>query len=162
RYDDVTRVGPHGAFRFYRASGLGSSARLADVVGSPPFRIDARSIAGSALLLPRPLTETPYRGVSATWQVASEAVGQEPTLRAPNAPEEAAVLLRTALTNAVDRSLSDVRRVAVMTGGLDSSTLLALAVEWAKRTGGSAFGVTLDFEGPCSDRPYVRALEQQM
>ncbi|AKV00802.1 Asparagine synthetase [Labilithrix luteola] len=51
-------------------------------------------------------------------------------------------------------------RVAVATGGgLDSAALLALANAWAQRTGGTAFGVALDFESIGDDRPHLRALQ---
>jgi asparagine synthetase B (glutamine-hydrolysing) len=76
---------------------------------------------------------------------------------------DAPAALRRALEDAVDAALVGVRRVAVMTGGgIDSSVLLALATRWAKRTGGSAFAISLDFEGPGDDRPHLRALEQHL
>jgi asparagine synthase (glutamine-hydrolysing) len=74
-------------------------------------------------------------------------------------PGAAAALLRDAVEAAVERALEGVRRVAVLTGGgVDSSALLAFAVARARRVGGSAFGVALDFDGPGDDRPHRRAL----
>lgn len=76
---------------------------------------------------------------------------------------EAPAFLRGALEDAVDVALRGVRRVAVSTGGgLDSSVLLALAVQWARRNGGSAFAVSLDFEGPGDDRPHLAALQRHL
>ena len=91
--------------------------------------------------------------------------------RAPDAPgpgrattlEEAPAFLRRALETAVDTALAGVRRAAVLTGGgLDSSVMLGLAMRWAQRTGGSAFAVSLDFEGSGDDRPHLRALEAHL
>jgi asparagine synthase (glutamine-hydrolysing) len=71
-------------------------------------------------------------------------------------------MLQSSIEATLDRMLSGVRRVAVLTGGLDSSALLAFASRWAKRTGGSEFVITLDFDGPGDDRPHLRALEQML
>jgi asparagine synthase (glutamine-hydrolysing) len=79
----------------------------------------------------------------------------------PSTPEEAASAVRDALEGAMDRLLAGASRVAVMTGGgVDSGALLACAVRWARRTGGSAFSVSLDFEARGDDRPHMRELER--
>jgi len=83
--------------------------------------------------------------------------------RTARTPLEAATVLRRALEAAVARALVGVRRVAVLTGGgLDSGALLALAVAWAKKTGGSAIGVALDYEAEGDDRPHLRALQDHL
>jgi asparagine synthetase B (glutamine-hydrolysing) len=102
---------------------------------------------------------TPYRGVSAELVTAPLRGRREaqPTLA------EAPAFLRRALDAAVDAALVGVRRIAVMTGGgLDSSVLLGLTMRWAERTGGSAFAVSLDFEGPGDDRPHLLAMERHL
>ncbi len=77
--------------------------------------------------------------------------------------QESPAFLRRALERSVDVALDGVRRVAVMTGGgLDSSVLLGLAVQWARRTGGTAFAACLDFGGPGDDRPYLSALQKHL
>lgn len=102
---------------------------------------------------------TPYVGVDVEHVTVAprEVRTESPSL------EQAPAFVRRALVDAVDTALVGVRRVAVMTGGgIDSSVLLALATHWAKRTGGSAFAISLDFEGPGDDRPHLRALERHL
>ena len=119
-----------------------ASVLAAWVVGEPP---NARG-------------RTPYQGID-----VEEVSAPSPRPRAEPTLAEAPAFLRRALTDAVDAALVGVRRVAVMTGGgIDSSVLLGLAAGWAKRTGGSAFAVSLDFEGPGDDRPHMRALETHL
>jgi len=147
-------------FLFRTASA--SSPFLSRVVFQAELTLDPRALAARLLLRPptHP-TETIYREVSATRVRAAEIGG--PGAPPPGSPAEAAVALRAALEVAVDRTLAGAKRVAVMTGGgVDSSTLLALAVGRARRRGGSAFGVALDFEGPGDDRPHRRVLETEL
>jgi asparagine synthase (glutamine-hydrolysing) len=71
--------------------------------------------------------------------------------------------MRAALERSVERTIGSARRVAVMAGGgLDSAVLLALTIQWARRSGATAFAVALDFAGPGDDRPYLRALEAKL
>lgn len=97
--------------------------------------------------------------------VELELVTRSPRVVAePCASRDAApAFLRGALERAVDVALAGVRRAAVLTGGgLDSAVLMGLAMAWAKRTGGSAFAVSLDFESAGDDRPHLRALEHHL
>jgi asparagine synthase (glutamine-hydrolysing) len=78
-------------------------------------------------------------------------------------PDEAIAIVRAAIEGTVRRAVGGARRVAVLTGGgVDSAALLAVAVAHARATGGSAFGVALDFEGPGDDRPHLAALEAHL
>lgn len=114
--------------------------------------------------LPADLGETPYRGVTCSLDdAAAAATPDDGDGETPRSPECAARILRAELEGAVTRALGPVRRVAVLTGGgLDSAGLLALAVDWARRTGGSAFAVALDFAAEGDDRPSLRALEASL
>lgn len=108
---------------------------------------------------PNDPARTPYCGIDVE-QVTTpprDLRGGSPSLR------DAPAFLRRALVDTVDAALVGARRVAVMTGGgIDSSALLGLATRWAERTGGSAFAISLDFEGPGDDRPHLRALERAL
>lgn len=78
-------------------------------------------------------------------------------------PSVLARRLRLGIEELLDRVLAGVTRVAVLAGGgVDSSILLAHAVAWAKRTGGTAFGVALDFASPGDDRPHREALRAHL
>ncbi|HSO37127.1 MAG TPA: asparagine synthase C-terminal domain-containing protein, partial [Labilithrix sp.] len=155
-------VSPPSPFLFRSSSAAQASSLLAELVADRTFALDARALAARVLL--RPPThpgETPYVGIVAD-RVHRPDAGTWPVPRAAT-PAEAAVAVREALVRAVDRALEGVKRVAVMTGGgVDSSALLALAVERARRVGGSAFGVALDFEGPGDDRPHRSALARYL
>lgn len=108
---------------------------------------------------PNALERSPYRGVDVEHVTVAP---REPRRARPHLVD-APAFLRRALVDAVDAALVGVRRVAVLTGGgIDSSVLLGLATDWAKRTGGSAFGVALDFEGRGDDRPHLLALERHL
>lgn len=138
-----------------------ASARLEDVVRGRSCELDARALAARMLLLP-PFRrgETPYLSVTAHREPTPVPELDEAP---PASPEDAIVRVRDALRLAVTRALTGVRRAAVLTGGgLDSSVLLALAVAHARETGGTAFGVALDFESSGDDRPHLRAVEQRL
>lgn len=108
---------------------------------------------------PNALERTPYQDVD----VEHVTVPPRDVRGEPPKPLDAPDFLRRALVDAVDAALVGVRRVAVMTGGgIDSSVLLGLATQWAKRTGGSVFAISLDFEGAGDDRPHLRALERYL
>ncbi len=124
-------------------------------------RIEPRSLAPWLLqFCPLSRNETPFEALRVQFY--------EDTLSYPydvvcTNPDEARALVLSAIEASVDRTLVGVRRVAVMTGGgLDSSLLMALAHRWARRTGGSAFAIALDFEGPGDDRPHLRELESYL
>jgi asparagine synthase (glutamine-hydrolysing) len=105
--------------------------------------------------------QTLYEGVDV--ELVHEPVRVPGAREAGVAPADAPAFLRRALAAAVDKGLAGVRRCAVLTGGgLDSSVLMGLASDWAKRTGGSAFAVCLDFAGPGDDRPHMAALERHL
>lgn len=136
-----------------------SSTSLAELL-DPPAPVDALALSAWVVGAP-PLTiqRTPYVGVDVEYRPR---LPRRSPARARSRADAPAVL-RGALEAAVDAALVGVRRVAVMTGGgIDSSTLLGLASGWAKRTGGSAFAISLDFEGPGDDRPHLRALEKHL
>jgi asparagine synthase (glutamine-hydrolysing) len=102
---------------------------------------------------------TPYAGIEL------DHLTMPPRVRSFSVPRhaDAPAFLRRALVEAIDVALRGVRRVAVATGGgLDSSVLLGLAWDWARRTGGSAFAVSLDFEAIGDDRPHLAALERHL
>lgn len=96
-------------------------------------------------------------------RTAYEGVVRAPPEPTPHAVYEYAVtparLLET-LRHAVARSMEGARVVAVMAGGgVDSSVLLALALDVAKARGDvEVFAVALDFESPGDDRPHLAAL----
>lgn len=138
--------------------------RLSDVVAGGAFELDRCALAARVLLLPPTHPgETPYRDVIAVGVPGRSGAGQSDDLRHVATPLDAVAAVRAALARAVDRALHGVRRVAVLTGGgVDSSALLALAVERARRAGGTAFGVALDFGGPGDDRPHLAALEAHL
>lgn len=102
---------------------------------------------------------TPFVGVRAVHD-------DEPTVprhAPPRSVEDAVAVVRAAVEDAVRTSIGGARRVAVLTGGgVDSSTLLAIAVAHARKVGGCAFGVALDFGGPGDDRPHLAALEAHL
>jgi len=142
----------------YRRGSRSSTSLEALVDSATP--LDPSVLAGSLVWAP---PNTPgrslYRGIDATHvTVPPDALpGRPPGL------SDAPAFLRAALVRAVENALAGARRVAVMTGGgIDSSVLLALATRWAKRTGGSAFAVSLDFAGGGDDRPHLHALERHL
>lgn len=158
----VTRV-MRGEFIF-RANGEGA-ARLSEVLAHQvePPRWSPEALAAAALAAPPNFpSQTVFRNVF------REPLGDPLTppirsLSGLRSPREAASCMRQWLELAIDRALVGVRRVGVLaSGGLDSAAVLALACNWAKRTGGTAFAVALDFEGPGDDRPYLRALEKHL
>jgi asparagine synthase (glutamine-hydrolysing) len=136
------------------------SRSLAQLQGALRPRVDPRGLAPWVRAWP-PLSpaDTPYTTVRA--RIVEENLGPMEPL--PRSPGEAPEYLLRALEAAMGRALSGVKRVAILTGGgLDSAVLLALAVRWARRTGGSAFAVASDHGGKGDDRPYLRALEDHL
>jgi asparagine synthetase B (glutamine-hydrolysing) len=140
----------------------GASKRLDDLVGGRAP--DARALAAWVnWSFPRELDDTPYVGVRSRLHEPALPRGDDDEGRACSSPEKAATLLRGRLRDVVEKTLHGARRVAVLTGGgVDSSGLLVLALEWAKRTGGTAFAVGLDYDAPYSDQPHLRALEMTL
>jgi hypothetical protein len=72
--------------------------------------------------------------------------------------------LRQATERAVARAIEGTRRAAVLTGGgVDSGSLLALAVAHARRHGGPSIeAVTVDYDSPGCDRPYMEELARAL
>jgi asparagine synthase (glutamine-hydrolysing) len=66
--------------------------------------------------------------------------------------------LERRILDAVDRAAGSGRVAIMLSGGLDSSTVLAALL--ARRGRDQVIALTIDFEGAASDRPYVRALEE--
>lgn len=150
-----------GIYVFRGPDGVERS-RLLDVVSARRPAFDVEALAAAALAMPtNDPAQTPYRGVTRRRSDALPfALAAAPT---PRSAREAVSWLRELLERAVDRALAGVSRVGVLAGGgLDSSAVLALACGWAKRTGGSAFAVALDYEAEGDDRPHLRALERHL
>lgn len=137
------------------------SGRLADLVASRSWALDVRALASRTVAeVPEHPCDTPYVGIRCMLHGDERAAA---VTRPCSDANEAARVLRETLRAAVDRMLGSARRVAVLAGGgVDSGGLLALTVDWAKRTGGSAFAVALDFEAAGDDRPHMRALEAHL
>lgn len=157
--DTNSSFGATGRFVFHAPEG--ASERLVTFASSTR-PLDADALASKAFNLPPPNPgATPYADVVASWCDDSSA----PPTVAPTARSirEAIPLLLETLDRVLDRLLRDQKRVAVATGGgVDSGSMLALAVRWARRTGGTAFAVALDFEADGDDRPHLRALERHL
>lgn len=136
------------------------SSLLARAVPTARPRLDPSVLAAWVRAWPSlSTTDTPYVGVRA--RIDEDAPG--PVDAPPRSSAEAPSYLLRALDAAVDRALAGVKRVAVLAGGgLDSAVLLAVAVRWAQRTGGSAFAVASDHEGEGDDRPHLRALQEHL
>lgn len=152
-----------GVFEFARSSGPRSD-RLAELIRAEDV-IDLDVLASTlAMRSPPERGATVWRGIRATPRNAAESKPCLPRTPAPTDGARAARALRVELEAATARSLEGARRVAVMTGGgVDSSALLGLAVEWARGGAGrSAFAVALDFEGDGDDRPHLAALEAHL
>lgn len=139
-------------------------SRLVDAVEGSPRILDPRILAARILLLsPHDPRRSLYKDIDIDHPCVFFAdrwlsLGKPP-LPVASESEAVSALLRS-LRAAVERLLEGCRCVAVLTGGgLDSSLLLALACDWAKRTGHRAFGVALDFEGEGDDRPFLAELE---
>ena len=128
----------------------------------PGAELDASTLAALCVMgLPGKLGETPYLGVRCVLHERSASV--DAVGLGCRSPEQAVIALRQALDRALERSIGSARRIAVLAGGgLDSAGLLALATTWARRTGGTAFGVALDFAGDGDDRPHLAALQDQL
>jgi asparagine synthetase B (glutamine-hydrolysing) len=89
-------------------------------------------------------------------QMAPVALGPEMNLSVT----DLARALRSELGEAVDRQCEGAKCVAILTGGgVDSSNLLAVAVQNYRRGGAPrVLPLAMDFGGPGDDRPYLRAL----
>jgi asparagine synthetase B (glutamine-hydrolysing) len=149
-------------------------SRLAPLLGALDRRpdVDADRLASMAIAWPHfDLSSTPYAGVRRVElghallfsldrepRARSHELGVRPLLEESAA--EVALELRERLFAAVRRSIEGTRRVAVFCGGgVDSSGLLATAVAISRgATPSEVRAVTLHFEGPGDDRPYMRAL----
>lgn len=148
------------SYRFEGTDGR-RARRLADVVAQGRGATLDRDVLAARACMVSTLVDgaTPFVGVHAERRRPERLAPPPP----PRSIEAAVRALAAALEDAVDRAASGARRVAVLTGGgVDSSALLALAVARARRTGGSAFGVALDFAGPGDDRPHLAALERHL
>lgn len=154
---------PQHTFLSFVASGR-STSRLSDLLatGAYPLDVEALALHVNADYPPR-ITQTPYVGIDCRLHEPSADLEELDGNGPASSPSEAALALRTKLSRVIDRCIGPARRVGVMAGGgLDSAGLLALAVDWARRTGGSVFAIALDFEGPGDDRPHLRALEEKL
>ncbi len=139
-----------------------TTPRLESLVRHGHLSLDEDVLASRAYLLsPADPAETPWCGARVLRSARAEAgeIDDAPLTSVSHATQA----LRTAMDRAVDRAVEGASCIAVLTGGgLDSSALLALAVKRAERTGGTAFGVALDFGGPGDDRPYLEAVERHL
>ncbi len=81
----------------------------------------------------------------------------------PQTPERAAELVRSHVVSAVARATVDTRRVAVLlSGGLDSSGVLAAAVLANSHRQCDVLAFNLEFSGPGDDRPHVREIAERL
>lgn len=78
----------------------------------------------------------------------------------PMSPDELASELRRRLIAAVARAAGDKKVAIMLSGGLDSSSVLAALLVARGAAADLARHVTLDFDAPGSDQPHVRALER--
>ena len=138
----------------------GKTATKLSELADRATRIDERGLAALVVGWPaNRVSQTLYRDVDVELVTPAPRDGVEPRPTRREAP----AFLRQALERCVDVALAGVKRAAVLTGGgMDSAVLLGLATDWAKRTGGSAFAVSLDFEGPGDDRPHLAALQRHL
>jgi len=171
----ITR-GPYGGrplYYMHRGSMVLVSSTLLGLVGTlperPAFNADRLGAIGLAKVGLDPRA-TVYQGVYRVLPcetVTFTANGGRSSFALPRQPEtprggaEAhATLLREGISAAIARCTAPFSAVGVFTGGgLDSSGLLALVREHARRRGGLRFtGVSFDFGGPGDDRPHLMAL----
>lgn len=140
-----------------------TSDRLADLV-TTTAELDVSTLASLCVMgLPCVLDQTPYHGVTCSLQEREADPLPRSSSKQLRQPADGIEMLRGALGRAMDRAAGTAQRVAVLAGGgLDSGGLLALAMAWAQRTGGTAFGVALDFAGDGDDRPHLAALQAQL
>lgn len=133
-------------------------SRLVDASHRAP--LDDAGLASWVMYWPaNRVGQTLYRGVDAELVSAPPRMPSEPCTTAADAP----AFLRRALDKAIDVALGGVRRAAVLTGGgVDSSVLMGLTTQWARRTGGTAFAISLDFESEGDDRPHLHALQRHL
>ena len=112
---------------------------------------------------PLDLGATFYLGVrNELLPAATRADDAPPSDVRPILDEKSAIdLVRTELRRAIATAIGPAKRVAVhASGGLDSSTLLALTLDLQRERGGSAFAIAIDFGGPGSDdQRHLRALQ---
>lgn len=121
--------------------------------------VDVAAVAALTVVDPPPAPTTPRKGATAI-RVPGPCTRMPPR---PRSPEEAARTLREALARAVDASVGEARRIAVLGGGgLDSAVILGLAAERARARGHEVLAVAVDFGGEGDDRPYFRALVDQL
>lgn len=152
-----------GVYEF-RAAERGPSRRLEALV-APSDEVDVATLGARLLSLHGSRSgATPWRGVTAHRQRAERPFDAADRTPLAETEIQAPDRLRAELRSAVRRTLDGATRVAVMTGGgVDSSVLLALAVEWAAQDRRrSAFAVALDFWAHGDDRPYLRSLEEHL
>jgi asparagine synthase (glutamine-hydrolysing) len=142
-------------------------------------KLDVDFLASSALLEACPFpTATPYMGVQRVpsgeaWTLRNGAVRRERIVRPHQASElrasggDLAAQLREEIVGSVRRALRGRRRVAIATsGGLDSSSLLAITCQLA-RDGEldalpDAYHIDFDTPSPGDDRPHVCALASHL
>src|SRR5687767_12923942 len=159
---DTARMVSHISLSFH--SSTRSASRLAELVDAERAPLDPDVLAVRANFeAPSDAEETPYVGIRCRLHEPAPIDVDWDEARTATSAVKAAELLRRVLGQVVEKTIGDARRVAVMTsGGLDSSGVLVLAHEWARRTGGSVFAVSLESEAPGDDRPHLRALEAKL
>ena len=74
--------------------------------------------------------------------------------------ETLALELRQRLIAAVERETASARVALMLSGGMDSSALLAALFALRGSRAKDVIALTIDFDAPGSDRPHIRALEK--
>lgn len=131
---------------------------------APGKRLDVSTLAAYLCQdAPSPPSRTLYEGVTNDVLLGAFRTGPDPLLldaAPPRDAREAAARVGALLERVVERAVGSAGRVAVLaSGGIDSSSLLAMTLEIMRRRGGSAFAIAIDFASPGDDRPHLRALE---
>lgn len=172
--DLILRRGPAWAAPiYYRATrdAIVASSHVEPLVDAS-CTLDISRLAGMVGLVSRDVERRSiYRGIEVVQPFEEVRFGarglQRTTLATPRIdpikgdPRELAEELRRLVLAAVKRT-ADNRKVAVLvSGGLDS-TMIVSALSALRGVGQRDLrGITLDFEGPDSDRPFVKLLEHE-
>lgn len=153
---------------YYRVDAPIASSNVAPLINDDDD-LDPRRLASmTAYAVHRRETRTAFRAIRVVEPyetVRFDARGRTSSVRAiPRletlgraSVDDLAQELRRRLFGAVERTIGNKRIGLMISGGIDSSTILAVLV--AIRGAPDLACATLDFDAPGSDQPYVKALE---